>query len=325
MRETVSINGLTLCHKHPDGWVRSTLPDVCKSPDKPVPYTNVAYSRDLAKGTVTVFSHGGAMNGVKRSEFYRSFGDEPGVGGGVISGVNLHRATFLSWSPTVFMERHNVTRLTDRMLLNKGNTISAGGYFTGTLTGTGKGTADMLCNLACSCKGEKQVCVDAEIKAMPKTPDNGLYSEVTFHRDGTMYRQPNGPPMTRMGVPGSRLDVIKVAGGQPVEFIEMKFAGDRWRSGQQSRYQAISRARGKKLQEIVIERDCQCTSNQQRQTQQVTAPQEEGLTTGQKIGLGVGGALATIGIVACAIAEPCGAAALGVLGAGGTAALIAAP
>lgn len=88
---------------------------------------------------------------------------------------------------------------------------------------------------------------------------------------------------------------------------------------------AISRAHGKKLQEIVIERDCQCTSNEQKQTQQVTAPQEEGLTTGQKIGLGVGGALATIGIVACAIAEPCGAAALGVLGAGGTAALIAAP
>ncbi|WP_349041098.1 PAAR-like domain-containing protein [Agrobacterium sp. SORGH_AS 787] len=103
MRETVSINGLTLCHKHSDGWVRSTLPDVCKSPDKPLPYANVAYSRDLAKGTVTVFSHGGAMNGVKGSEFYRSFGDEPGVGGGVISGVNLHRATFLSWSPNVFI------------------------------------------------------------------------------------------------------------------------------------------------------------------------------------------------------------------------------
>ncbi|MCF1434270.1 DUF4150 domain-containing protein [Agrobacterium vitis] len=77
MQETVSINGLTLCHKHSDGWVRSTLPDLCISQDKPVPYTNTAYARDLAKGTTTVFSHGGAMNGITGSEFYRSFGDEP--------------------------------------------------------------------------------------------------------------------------------------------------------------------------------------------------------------------------------------------------------
>ncbi|MGV1952814.1 hypothetical protein ACQZ44_18510 [Agrobacterium vitis] len=63
MQETVSINDLTLCHKHSDGWVRSTLPDLCISQDKPVPYTNTAYARALAKGTTTVFSHGGAMNG----------------------------------------------------------------------------------------------------------------------------------------------------------------------------------------------------------------------------------------------------------------------
>ncbi|MCM2450411.1 DUF4150 domain-containing protein [Agrobacterium vitis] len=42
-----------------------------------MPYTNPAYARDLAKGTTTVFSHGDAMNGIKGSEFYRSFGDEP--------------------------------------------------------------------------------------------------------------------------------------------------------------------------------------------------------------------------------------------------------
>ncbi|MER0240398.1 PAAR-like domain-containing protein [Fulvimarina sp. MAC8] len=92
-----------------------------------MPFTNVAFAKDLAKGTTSVFSHGGAMNGVKGSEFYKSIGDEPGVGGGVKSGVNLHRATFLSWSPNVLMEGRPVTRLTDKMLLNKGNTISAGG------------------------------------------------------------------------------------------------------------------------------------------------------------------------------------------------------
>ncbi len=65
MKETVGINGLSLCHKHSDGWVRSTLSDVCKAPKKPVPFTNATFAKDLAKGTTTVFPHKGAMNGVK--------------------------------------------------------------------------------------------------------------------------------------------------------------------------------------------------------------------------------------------------------------------
>ncbi|OLP45040.1 DUF4150 domain-containing protein [Rhizobium oryziradicis] len=321
MQETVSINGLTLCHKHSDGWVRSTLPDVCRSPDKPVPYTNTAYARDLAKGTTTVFSHGGAMNGIKGSEFYRSFGDEPGTGGGVKSGVHLDRATWLSWSPNVFMEGRNVTRLTDRMLLNKGNTISAGGYFSGTLTGTDKDTANLLCTLACSCKGEKQVCVDAAIKAMPKTPTDGLYSEVTFDPAGNMYRAPDGSPMTRMGVPGSRLDVTKMVGGKPTEFIEMKFKGDRFRGNARERYRSIARKYEKKrLQEIWVEKECQCDDDQKKN---VAETQSQTMTTKQKVGVGAA-ALATVGAIACAIIEPCGAAALGALGIGGAASLAAA-
>ncbi|THF50762.1 DUF4150 domain-containing protein [Allorhizobium terrae] len=322
MQETVSINGLTLCHKHSDGWVRSTLPDVCKSPDKPVPYTNTAYARDLAKGTTTVFSHGGAMNGIKGSEFFRSFGDEPGNGGGVKSGVHLDRATWLSWSPNVFMEGRNVTRLTDRMLLNKGNTISAGGYFTGKLTGTDKATADLLCNLACSCKGEKQVCVDAAIKAMPKTPLDGLYSEVTFDPAGNMYRAPDGSPITRMGVPGSRLDVTKMTGGSPTEFIEMKFKGDRFRGNQLDRYTDIAGEHKKELQIILIEKDCKCDDDNEKK-KSVPETQPQPMTTQQKIGVGAA-ALATVGAIACAIIEPCGAVALGALGLGGAASLAAA-
>src|SRR5690606_32644171 len=84
--ETVRINGLTLCHKHATGFVRSTLPDVCKAPSAPVPFVNIALARDLAKGTQTVKSHNGAMCGIKGSEFSVSYGDEPGVGGGVKSG-----------------------------------------------------------------------------------------------------------------------------------------------------------------------------------------------------------------------------------------------
>ena len=106
-----------------------------QSANRSRPFVNVAFAKDLAKGTKTVFSHGGAINGIKGSEFYKSIGDEPGVGLGVKSGTQLHRATWLSWSPDVFMEGKPVTRLTDRMLMNNGNTISAGGYFTGPVTG----------------------------------------------------------------------------------------------------------------------------------------------------------------------------------------------
>ncbi len=147
MTETVLINKITLCHKNSTGWVRSTLPDVCKSPVSPAPYTNVAYARDLADGTVSVHSHGGAMNGVKGSRFAVSQGDEPGTGGGVKSGVNLHEATWLSWSPNVFMEGRAVTRLTDKMLLNRANTVSIAGY---TTWEPGSNEAK-ICDIACAC------------------------------------------------------------------------------------------------------------------------------------------------------------------------------
>ncbi|MER0240061.1 DUF4150 domain-containing protein [Fulvimarina sp. MAC8] len=318
MKETVAINGLTLCHKHSDGWVRSTMPDVCKAPDKPVPFTNVAFAKDLAKGTTTVFSHGGAMNGVKGSEFYKSIGDEPGVGGGVKSGVNLHRATFLSWSPNVFMEGRPVTRLTDKMLLNKGNTISAGGYFTGALTGASAATANFLCSLACDCKAEKQSCVDAAIKTMPKTPQNGYYSEVTFTPMGQMYRNDDHSPMTRMGVPGSRLDITRVVNGQPDEFVEMKFKGDRPRRGQLQRYGSIAASYDKTLQLITVEKDCQCSDNDHRtETQNVTVPQNEGMSLGAKVVIGGAVVLGTIAVIACVIVEPCGALGAGSAAAGG--------
>lgn len=257
-RETVGINGLSLCHKNSTGFVRSTLPDFCKTPGYPVPFVNVAFARDLACGTTSVRSHGGAMCGVKGSEFSVSYGDEPGRGGGVKSGVNLHRATFLSWSPNVFMQDRAVTRLTDRMLLNKGNTISAAGYFTGPVTGASLATLNLLCDYACRClaTGQGQTCVAAQVAATPRTPQAGMYAEVTFNPAGVMYRNPDDSPMTRYGVAGSRLDVTTIVGGQPVEFIEMKFPGDRLRGTQERRYEAIARQNGKQLQMMNIPQDC---------------------------------------------------------------------
>lgn len=220
MNETIRINGITLCHKNSSGYVRSTLPDVCLTPPKPVPvpYTNTAFSRDLANGTKTVFSHGGAMNGVRGSRFAKSIGDEPGSSGGIKSGTHLHEATFLSWSPNVFMEGRAVTRLTDKMLLNKGNTVSVGGYKTHLPEGHPE---RYLCEVGCRCyaihrprnrvtetidaidqlvprddeksPGRYQRCVDASIRAQyPNTvlggsmpvgdtrTNNGYLSEVGF-------------------------------------------------------------------------------------------------------------------------------------------------
>ncbi len=274
MKETVGINGLSLCHKHSDGWVRSTLPDVCKAPKKPVPFTNVAFAKDLTKGTTTVFSHKGAMNGVKGAEFSVSIGDEPGVGGGVKSGVNLHRATFLSWSPDVFMEGRPVTRLTDRMLLNKGNTVSAGGYFTGPIKSVfNKDLLDKICGYICDCMAAgtaTQACVAAKVAADPANAANGIIAEQAYQRatDTSVFAHPDawgiylgpGAPQGR-GIPGlARPDISDLGwsgGVTPKAIVEVKFPTDRYRGNQYQTYQSIAQWYNIQLETIETQ-DCAC-------------------------------------------------------------------
>ncbi len=129
------MNGLTLCHKGDNaGVVMATVPDVCKTPSPggpvPIPYPNIAFARDLAKGSTTVKADGGNMIANKGSEFSKSIGDEPGTVGGVKSGTNMAEATWLAYSMNVFVEGKNACRLTDKMLLNHGNTVSLGGFLT---------------------------------------------------------------------------------------------------------------------------------------------------------------------------------------------------
>ncbi|MUO80207.1 DUF4150 domain-containing protein [Agrobacterium vitis] len=261
MQETVSINGLTLCHKHSDGWVRSTLPDVCRSPDKPVPYTNTAYARDLAKGTTTVFSHGGAMNGIKGSEFYRSFGDEPGSGGGVKSGVHLDRATWLSWSPNVFMEGRNVTRLTDRMLLNKGNTISAGGYFTGPVRDEkNREFLDQICKAACECLAAGTMngrCVAEKIRDWAKQNNRNIEPEVAWDLN-------NGEWSMRRRADGT---IMRGGGKRPIDFIDLdNMAGteykgprDRMRGRQSDYIDEITEQHDMTREDVNFKDDCDCS------------------------------------------------------------------
>jgi hypothetical protein len=137
MSVSIIVNKLTLCHKGDSGGtVTATVPDVCKTPPNavPVPYPNIAFAVDLAGGTTTVFVDGGNMAAHSASVFCRSIGDEPGTLGGVKSGVNMAEASWLSYSMDVFLEGLNACRLTDKMLLNHGNTVSMGGFLTSWLS-----------------------------------------------------------------------------------------------------------------------------------------------------------------------------------------------
>jgi uncharacterized Zn-binding protein involved in type VI secretion len=119
MIPTVLVNALTVVHLYSDGIAVCSAPDCCKTPPSgaPVPYVNVAYSKDLVNGSATVFANGSPV-ALKDSMFLPSYGDEPGTMGGVISGVNMGKAKFSNYSMDVFIEGRNVARLSDPMTMN---------------------------------------------------------------------------------------------------------------------------------------------------------------------------------------------------------------
>lgn len=314
MTVTVNINSLSLCHKNSSGFVKSTIPDVCLTPvgssKVPIPYTNVAFSKDLAKGTKTI-SADGAMCAVKGSEFSKSIGDEPGTGGGVASGVQLDKATWLSWSSDVFMEGKAVCRLTDKMLLNKGNTVSMGGEKQQWLDGDDP-DMDELCDIACNCRNaaRRQQCVADKIKEQyyngdyPIDPGNGIQQEVSMKLvDGIwqviMNRAGSAPtsnPFTPRG--GIRPDTVVRQGGNTTKVVEIKFEGDTLSRNQIKKYPQAAQDLEADYEVLDVEEDCDCSDGD--------GGEGEGLTTGQKVGIGAG-IIAGIAAIACIIAEPCGA------------------
>ena len=280
MRETVAVNGLTLCHKNSDGYVRSTLPDVCRSPTQPIPYTNTAYARTLADGTTTVFSNGGAMNGILGSRFATSIGDEPGVGGGIVSGVNMKEATFISFSPNVFMQGRPATRLTDKMLLNHGNTVSVGGYYTGPLPPTT--LLEELCQIACACQAAgmaNQACVDAQLQvrhAATNTPTDGVFPEARYRLNGGDWTLDTDPStgMPKTSGPFPHPDVTQLSGGKVSELVEMKFLNnrDRYRKNQQQVYDDIAADNGVPHKTLNFPDDCDCDQKPEPHPVPVPAP-----------------------------------------------------
>lgn len=128
MAISININGLSLCHRGSGGVTVATAPDVCKTRGGvPLPFPNIAFSADLSGGTSTVSADGGHSVAVSGSSFCRSFGDELGEKGGVVSGTHQAEATWLTFSTDVTFEGQGACRLTDKMLHNRGNTINCSG------------------------------------------------------------------------------------------------------------------------------------------------------------------------------------------------------
>ena len=173
MSVTINVNGLSLVHKGSSGVSMATMPDVCKTPPNslPVPYPNIAFSSNLAKGTTTVKADGGNMCANYGSQFSRSTGDEAGTLGGVKSGTFAKEATWITYSFDVKLQGKGACRLTDKMFHNHQNTVNMGGELQGAiLSNTGELVElKILCTLMCEVKdmpGPKQEYIAAALWKM---------------------------------------------------------------------------------------------------------------------------------------------------------------
>lgn len=201
MSVTININGLTLCHKGSGGVSAATVPDVCKTPPipTPIPYPNIAFSADLAKGTTTVEADGGNTCANYGSEFSKSTGDEPGVGGGVASGTFIKEATWITFSFDVKFEGKGACRLTDKMFHNHHNTVNMGGLFQIFLSLAGnviKRACELLLEEIKKLIGEGQI---DKVTGARGNLIRGLWERFKQQREGgslgTM-GAPNAPPLS---------------------------------------------------------------------------------------------------------------------------------
>jgi uncharacterized Zn-binding protein involved in type VI secretion len=119
----VTINGRTAVHAGSKGTL--TTIDVCLTQIGPavvpIPYINIAKSKDAAKTASTVFINGNPACH-KDSIFSKSTGDQPGKKKGIKSGTIKGKAEFVTASPNVFIEGVPAVRQGDMMTSNNGNT-----------------------------------------------------------------------------------------------------------------------------------------------------------------------------------------------------------
>jgi hypothetical protein len=170
MSETIHVNGTSnsLAHKGCGGFAKNTLPDVCKTPSPggpiPIPYpVIISRAGDLDKGTKTIKVDGGNMAAIKGSEISRCMGDEPGTAGGVKSSTNMKEATWLLYSFDVKLEGKNACRLSDKLMMNHGNTVCLAGWQAPPVAGAGE--------IYLECRDHWDPCQKAQMKAKAEALD----------------------------------------------------------------------------------------------------------------------------------------------------------
>lgn len=176
MAVTVHLNGndLSLAHKGCSGMTKCTLPDVCKTPSPggpvPIPYpVIISMASSLKDGTTTVKVDGGNPAAIKGSMYSSCSGDEAGTAGGVKSSTNMKEATWILYSFDVKLDGKNACRLSDKMMMNKGNSACLGGTLHIPIPKLGscdlKGLEDLAkaCNEAINCsKPDGGTCPESE-------------------------------------------------------------------------------------------------------------------------------------------------------------------
>ena len=122
-KNSVLIKGRTALHAD-SGDILNTV-DVCLTrignSVVPIPYPNVAESKDADNAASTVFINGQPAC-TKDSTFRKSRGDEPGNKKGVKSGTKGGEASFIMGSSNVFIEGVPAARAMDMMVSNNQNT-----------------------------------------------------------------------------------------------------------------------------------------------------------------------------------------------------------
>jgi hypothetical protein len=127
MGQTTFANFRGIAHKG-SGGMSIVFPDVCLTPAPPapnpvpIPYPNIGMASDTSMGPNTVTTDG-QMPMVKGAQYSRSSGDEAGVNGGVMCGLNMSSCEFMLYSFDVKFEGNNVCRMGDPLFHNRKNTM----------------------------------------------------------------------------------------------------------------------------------------------------------------------------------------------------------
>ncbi len=123
MGNTVFANCRGIVHETSNGQ-SIAFPDVCNTPSAPapipIPYPNIGMSSDTSNGSKTVKTDGSSAM-VEGAEYRRTSGDEAGVVGGIMSGVNMGKAEFITNSFDVKFEGKGVCRMGDMVTQNSKN------------------------------------------------------------------------------------------------------------------------------------------------------------------------------------------------------------